>query len=299
MINEKVDQELFESAVKFHIGNLERGLSCENIKDGRMYFRGEDHTDQPVPVGEENCQHWNHGLLFFFNGSDVVSHMKKVGIIPADTPNNYERMWDIGPFLTSMSGLKKKDGAIIYDRLSRAYTKAKINENASAVRGLEGGLESMLPVNFISEDYSVPLRDNYGSNIGCRTQAAFKATRGFDGADRKYHHLYAILIKQTAYNPLGLGTVSYITDDSLDMFSLRHMPGKDSQYIIPSQDIAGVHKSYQLSQGRFRQMGEDIVHINRDGKLAYDNGEHVFKKEQKIIFPVGSIMPEKQLERAA
>jgi hypothetical protein len=297
MINEKVDQELFESAVRYHIGNLSRGLRSEYVKDGIMYFRGEDHLDTAVPVGEENSQHWNRGLLFFFNGSDVVSNMKKVGMIPSDTPQNYERMWDICSFLEGTSSLKKKDGAIIYDRNAKAYTKAKVNENAPAVRKIEGGLESILPVNFVAEDCSKSIIDSEGTNVGCRTQAAFKATRGFDGADGNYHHLYSILIKQTAYNPLGLGTVSYITDDSLDMFSFRHMPGKDMQYIALLYEIAGVHKSYQLSNKRFRQTGEDIVHVNREGHLAYDNGEPVFKKEQRIIVPVGMLLQSKIREK--
>jgi hypothetical protein len=294
MINAKVDQELFESAVRFHIKNLKRGISCENVKDGIMYFRGEDHKEIPVKSGDENGQHWNKGLLFFFNGSDIISCMKDAGMIPEHSIQNYKKVSDITDFFNYVSGLEREDGAILYDRRSKAYSLVnKVDENAHAVRRIEGGLERLLPDNFITEDGSKPLVNNGKSNIGCRTQAAFKTTRGFDGADGGYRHIYAILIKQTAYNPLGLGTASYITDDTLDMFSFRHMPGKNAEYIVPGHSIAGVHKRYELKNGVYTQAGEDIVHINREGKLAYNNGEHVFRsnRDEKNVYQI-RVMPE-------
>jgi hypothetical protein len=289
MGNHKIDPGLFESAVRFHIKNLNRGVSCENVKDGVMYFRGEDHKEIPVQAGDENGQHWNEGLLFFFNGTDIVSQMRKVGMIPKGSWQNYKKVDDIPDFFKYVSDLEREDGVIVYDRLSKAYSHInKVDENAAAVRSIEGGLERLLPANFITEDCSKPLFEEGKSNIGCRTQAAFKTTRGFDGSDREYRHVYALLIKQTAYNKLGLGTMSYITDDTLDMFSFRHIAAGNSKYIDNKNKIAGVHKKYELRNGVYTQMAEDLVHINAEGRLAYNNEELVFKRNghEKKIYPV-------------
>jgi hypothetical protein len=215
--------------------------------------------------------------------------MRKVGMIPDHSTQNYQKVDDITDFFNYVSGLEREDGAIVYDRRSKAYSLInKVDENAAAVRKIEVGLENLLPGNFITEDRSKPLVNDGRSNIGCRTQAAFKTTRGFEGDDGQYRHIYAILIKQTAYNPLGLGTLSYITDDSLDMFSFRHIPDKNTEYIAPEQKIAGVHKIYELKNGLYTQASEDIVHINGEGRLAYNNGDCVFRNNgrEKKVCPI-------------
>lgn len=269
---------LFDLIVKYHIdNNLKNGLQSEEMIDGVMHFR-ENNYKVPVKVGEENGQHWYKGFVLFANGSDITEYLVSVGIIPSNNHLSFVDIKSQDDFLNFLDKLTKKDGAAVYDSVSRKGTRLKINQYSNSLEDLV--VEDILPDNFLSEDSLIPFFDENGfSNIGCRTDMAVKTSRGVN-IKGDYHPIDAYLIKHTMYNKTGFGPVVHISQEEIDFFFLKYSP--ESKHFIDSKHkIIGIYKKFRLDNRRFVQVYESEAYINEEGRLCTELPEA--KIEEKII----------------
>ncbi len=280
---------LFEWLVKYHIdSNLKEGLENEVVKDGIMHFQGKNGKEVLAVVGDENGQPWYKGLLLLTNGSDIADILKEANVILVDPkrPISFVDVKDDTIFYDFLRDLTRKDNAVIHDSIAGRITKARLNNNSPSLENIVS--EDILPFDYLSEDRSFPLYNEYNwTNLGNRSDVAVKASRGVLDSEKKYHPVDAYLIKHTIYNNLGFGPVVKISKNEMLLFFFKYLPEYSGPFIDDEHKIGGVLKTYNLNKDRrFTKVYEDIVDINKEGRLAYSSGKLVFPdKVQSIINP--------------
>lgn len=261
---------LFEVFVKYHIGNLERGLAKR------------DEGEAPVRVGVENHREWYKGAIMFANGADLVDLLLRNRVIKKNAYFVYEKVRnneDLTAYLDKLAEVDVSDegevdgivdGAMVYDRESRQVATVKLNNSSPCLE--EVVAENTLPNNFLSEDGSYPLIGTRGSHVGTRSELAFTLSRGVTDQKGKSHEIHAYMIKHTSYNELGFGPVVHMGKDRMELFFFRQEENAEGRYIDPEHKIVGVCRSYTRQEGKpFTLDKEMYVLPGENGKLKYLN----------------------------
>ena len=265
-------KDLFEVVIAYHIDkNLRAGLENEVVVDGQMQLMN-GKGRKPVVLGEENGQNWYRRLFLVANGKDIAATLQEHEVIPKTARVSYQNVPNAQSLHDYLDIATTKDGAVILDRESRRVTRQRLNPNAPSLESIV--TEDCLPIDFITEDCSIELSGEDGSNVGCRTDAGYKVSRGLN-TDDGYHPIESFLIKGTAYNPLGFGSAARMSAEQIETFHFRYAPQAEGSFLDEEHNIIGVLRNYSPDEaGRYTLVHEEQVHLNQDNRLCYSCGDN-------------------------
>tara|TARA_Y100000310_G_C20640696_1_gene793712 strand:- start:465 stop:1238 length:774 start_codon:yes stop_codon:yes gene_type:complete len=234
-------KKIFELLVQYHI-DVDLPRCVKHIRDGRVMDPTDHEEPFEAPNGENSCY---KGILIVSNGPTLSDELIENDLVDGRDIGSFVRVDGDQAFRNYLDEAKKQDGAHLYTGASNQM--ARVSELNNHSNCLEGRLDlTRVPGDFVYADG----RGVQRSDLGTRTRLAIRIP-----SLPQFKHVEMFQIKQTGYNDLGIGKVTYFNQSGLSKEFFF-------QYNAEDESIEGVWREYSMRNETLTCVNEEIKLIH-------------------------------------
>lgn len=254
-MNRVTRENIFETMIQLQYSNLLNSLP--HFKNGQIY----DLDGTPLD-GKENP--YSKGAYIIYDGPQILEKARAMAVRKNGLGSTQEVPTDTN-LLAYLKSYKDSDVTLLYNTSAQQITPLK-GELKNYIEGedLEEILTSSVPLDFVEPRAKSLDLNQIGTKTANSIFVPYILNKQEDQGVR------TILVKRSAYGPLGMGKVAEFGKNGLTReFFMYHNPNHQGPFVNADYHIVGEVRTYAKENDKLELKQRQLVHIPQEGDIQY------------------------------